>query len=558
MDIRELKRPPVFGDADTFDALVDYAERSVAETAIVQRPRNVAVLAALRATEVMVALGYKRHELEFLRLAAEGRSPHAMPVFQAEVEAKLKCLRQVLRAIYVADRPIERPIALGDTELREAGVALLRGAFAASALAFLNEAALGWRGFVVNDNRIELMHRSPERLKRRIHGAIVAEALTNARHTDGQVSTQERQFYERANALHDAGGLWDWTNADDIIAGALAPATRAGEELYRWEIDATVAVGNPARFTVGDFRRVAEVVKAVATVGELVGDGVGTVGSARVLQGTRSNWIQLLARHSSLAVETVAAILSYMTRLASDEPRGRPEGRPATTNPFFDLGDDELALSVTCSIWQNPTWALLATWTRRDPDNFGAAMNERGHALASEVHAMFKNRGWTSVLERSVPNSDLDVATAVQNDEFMIVVEAKAFLYDPTHQVEDPKAWTQLADNVDRLRDPDQFRRIFQNEKLSPSEIAGLVVIPGYGTPATEQGDAFGSLGVEDLRSLVAQATSPRDLWRRIKETEVLGTFPLRTEELELGPWRLVFDVGDREALPQAVRVENG
>jgi hypothetical protein len=246
-----------------------------------------------------------------------------------------------------------------------------------------------------------------------------------------------------------------------------------------------------------------------------------------------------------------------MTRQSRDEPRGHREGRPATTNPFFDLGDDELALSVTCSIWQNPTWALLATWTRRDPDNFGAAMNERGHALAREVHAMFAERGWRSVLERKVPNSDLDVATAVQSDEFMIVVEAKAFLYDPMHQVEDPKVWTQLADNVDRLRDPDQFRQIFQNEKLTPGEIAGMVVVPGYGTPATEEGDAFGSLGVEDLRSLVAQASSPRDLWRRIKETEVTGTYPLRTEELALGQWTLAFDIGDREALPQAVRVDS-
>ncbi len=556
MDIRELKRPPVFDDPDTFDALVDYAERSVADSAIVQRPRNVGVLATLRTTEALVALGYRRHELDFLRLAAEGLSPHAMPVFQAEVEASLRCLRQVLRAIDLVDHPVQRPIALGETELREAGHALLRGAFAASALAFLNEAALGWRGFVVNDKRIELMHRSPERLKRRIHGAIAAEARTNARHADSEVSSEEREFYERANALHDAGGRWDWTNADDLIAGALVPAKRAGKQLYRWEIDEAIAVGDAARFTVGDFRRVAEVVKAVATVAELVGDGVATVGSSRVMQGHRTRWVELLARHSAISTETVAAILWYMTRQSRDEPRGCREGRPATTNPFFDLGDDELALSVTCSIWQNPTWALLATWTRRDPDNFGAVMNERGHALAREVHAMFTERGWMSVLERKVPNSDLDVATAIQSDEFMIVVEAKAFLHDPMHQVEDPKVWTQLADNVDRLRDPDQFGRIFQNEKLTPSEIAGLVVVPGYGTPATEQGDAFGSLGIEDLRSLVAQATSPRDLWRRIKATEVLGTYPLRTEELTLGQWTLVVDTGEREALPQAVRVD--
>lgn len=160
MDIRELKRAPIFADPDTFDTLLAYSEQSVAECAIVERPRNVAVLATLRATEMMVAMSYRRHELEFLEIAVTGLAPHAMPVFQAEVESKLTCLRQVLRAVYIADRPVNLRVAVEKADLRAAGVALLRGAFAASAINFLNEAALGWRGFIVKNDRIEMMQTS--------------------------------------------------------------------------------------------------------------------------------------------------------------------------------------------------------------------------------------------------------------------------------------------------------------------------------------------------------------------------------------------------------------
>ena len=555
MDIRELKRAPIFDNPDTYDEVRAYAERLVADSEIVQRPRNIATLATLLVTEAMVAKSGQRHELEMLALAARGLKPHAMPVFQAEVESKLTCLRQVLRAIDLANRPVELPTAVGEGDLRAAGLALLRGAFSGSVISFLDEAALGWRTFRVAGDRIELMHRSPERMRRRIHGAIGAEASQNATLAEAEISSEERAFYERANALRDAGGEWDWRNAEELIAGALAPARRAGRDLHRWDLVPDTGVGQPSRFTVGQFRDVSEVVKAVATVADLVADGVATLGAGRVLRGRRSRWIEILARHSGTSGDVVAAILEYMTRRPSDEPHGRGEGRPAITNPFFDLGEDDLALSVVCAMWQSPKWALLATWTRRDHDNFGARMNERGHELAREVHAVFEQRGWVAFLERKIPNSDLDVATAVPSDPFLLVVEAKAFLYDPVRQVEDPKVWTQLADNVDTIRDPDTFRRIFQNERLTPGEVVGLAVIPGHGTPATEHGDAFGTLGVEDLRALVARADSPRDLWRRIKETEVAGDYPLRTEELQLGRWTIVFDIGDREALPRAVRI---
>jgi hypothetical protein len=250
----------------------------------------------------------------------------------------------------------------------------------------------------------------------------------------------------------------------------------------------------------------------------------------------------------------VAAALEFLTRRAVDEPHGRAEGRAATTNPLFDLGGGELALSVLCTMWQDPVWALLATWARRAPADLGAKMNERGHRLAARIHALFAARGWVSVLEREIPGSDLDAATAIRTDPFIIIVEAKAFIEDPVRQAEDPKVWTQLADNVDAVRDPDIFRRVFQAERLQSGEVVGLVVVPEYMTAAGDFGPDFSAIGFEDLATHVAQAESPRDLWRRIRAAETAGDFPLKTERLVFGEWTLLFDIGDRAALPTAVR----
>ena len=278
-----------------------------------------------------------------------------------------------------------------------------------------------------------------------------------------------------------------------------------------------------------------------------------TRGASRVLRGPREEWVRVCAHHAQLDPTRVAAALEFMTRRAVDEPRGRAEGRAATTNPLFDVGG-EFALSVLCTMWQDPVWSLLATWARRAPADLGAKMNERGHRLAARIHELFAARGWVSVLERQIPGSDLDVATAIRTDHFTIVVEAKAFIEDPIRQAEDAKVWTQLADNVEAMRDADLFRTVFQSEQLQPGEVVGLVAVPEYMTPAGDLGEDFSAIGAENLATLVAEATSPRDLWRRIKAAETDGDFPLKTKRLAFGDWTLVFDIGDRAALPVAVR----
>lgn len=553
MDIRELKRQPILDDPDTYDALLAHAERSLGSTPVVARPRNVAILALLQMAETMVGMANARHMREMVALAVSGARPHAFPVYQTAVEAQLYALRPVLRAIDLAARPDLLPLAVGEVELKEAGAALFVGARVTSALAFIDDAVIGWRSFRVTDKVVELPHRSPAHMRRRIQGAMHAEAAHNAPLMDGALSEEETRFYQTINALQDGANRWDWTRADTLIEGALLPARRAARQLHRWDLD-DVAVGAAAPFTVGEFRRVAEVVHAIATVGDLIGDPLATRGASRVLRGPRTEWLRVLAHHAQLDPVRVGAVLEFMTRRAVDEPRGRTEGRAATTNPFFDLGGGELALSVLCTMWQDPVWSLLATWTRRAPGDFGAKMNERGHRLAARVRDLFAARGWIAVLERQVPNSDLDVATAVQADPFTIVVEAKAFAEDPVRQSEDPKVWTQLADNVDAVRDPDVFRSVFRAEQLPPSEVVGLVVVPEYMTPAGDLGPDFSAIGVEDLARLVAEAGSPRELWQRIKATETDGDYLVKTERLEFGEWTLVFDIGDRAALPVAVR----
>lgn len=553
MDIRVLKRPPILDDPDTYDALIAHAERSIGSTPLLERPRNIAILALLQVAETMVGMANARHLREMVALAASGARPHAFPVYQAAVEAQLHALRPVLRAIDLTARPDQLPTTVSEVELREAGAALVVGARITSALSFIDDAVIGWRDFRVTDKVVELPHRSPAHMRRRIQGAMHAEAAHNAQLMDGAISEEETHFYQTINALQDGANRWDWTRDDALIEGALLPARRAARQLHRWDLD-DVAVGAAASFTVGEFRRVAEVVHAIATVGDLIGDPLATRGASRVLRGPRTEWLRVLAHHAELEPARVAAALEFMTRRAVDEPRGRTEGRAATTNPFFDLGAGELPLSVLCTMWQDPVWSLLATWTRRAPGDFGAKMNERGHRLATRVRDLFASRGWIAMLERQVPNSDLDVATALQAEAFTIVVEAKAFAEDPVRQSEDPKVWTQLADNVDAVRDPDLFRRVFQVEQLQPGEVVGLVVVPEYMTPAADLGPEFSAIGVEDLARLVDEATSPRELWRRIKATETEGDYPVKTERLDFGEWTLVFDIGDRAALPVAVR----
>jgi predicted nuclease of predicted toxin-antitoxin system len=556
MDIRELKRPPILDDPDTYDALTAQAELLVSGTPLSARPHNVAILAALQVAETLVGRINARHLAEMVALATSGARPHSFPVYQGEVEAPLHALRPVLRAIDLAARPDQLPPVVGETELREAGVALFAGARVTSALSLIDEGVIGWRGFRVTDKVVELLHRSPAHMRRRIEGALNAEAAHNAPLMDGARSEDEERFYQMVNALQDGANRWDWTRDDALISGALLPARRAARQLHRWDDLDDVPVGADAFFTVGEFRRVAEVVHAIATVGDLIGDPIATLGASRVLRALRTEWLRVLAHHAQLDPEHVAAALEFMTRRAVDEPRGRTEGRAATTNPFFDVGGGELALSVLCTMWQDPVWSLLATWTRRAPADFGAKMSERGHRLAARVRDLFAARGWVVVLERDIPTSDLDIAAAVRADPFMIVVEAKAFTEDPVRQSEDPKVWTQLADNVDAVRDRDLFRQVFQAEKLQPGEIVGLVVVPEYMTPAGDLGPDFSAIGVEDLARLVADATSPRELWKRIKAAETEGDFPVTTERLEFGEWTLVFDIGDRAALPVAVRAK--
>jgi len=553
VNIRELKRPPVLDDPETYDAVVAYAERSIADRPLLARPRNVALLAVLQIAEWLVGRATARHLGSMVALATSGTRPHAFPQYQAEVEAQLHALRPVLRAIDIAGRPDQRPLTVGETELKEAGMALLAGAFTSSALALLDEAVIGWRDFRVSGKEVALFHRSPAHMRRRIHGALHAEAAHNAPLMDGTPSEEELRSYERINALQDGANTWEWMRDDDLIAGALTHARRASVQLHRWDLD-DVVVGASGPFTVGEFQRVAEVIHAIATVGDLIGDPEATHGASRILRGPRAEWVRVCAQHAQLDTSRVVAALEFMTRRAVDEPRGRVEGRAATTNPLFDLGGEELALSVLCTMWQDPVWALLATWARRAPADLGAKMKERGHRLAARIHALFAARGWVSVLERQIPGSDLDVATAIHSDPFTIVVEAKAFIEDPVRQAEDPKVWTQLANNVDSMRDPDLFRTVFRTERLQAGEVVGLVVVPEYMSPAGDLGSDFSATGFEDLSRLSDQAASPRDLWRRLRAAETEADFPLKTERLAFGDWTLVFDIGDRAALPAAVR----
>lgn len=134
------------------------------------------------------------------------------------------------------------------------------------------------------------------------------------------------------------------------------------------------------------------------------------------------------------------------------------------------------------------------------------------------------------------------------------MVEAKAFIEDPVRQAEDLKVWTQLADNVDAMRDPHLFRTVFRAERLQAGKVVGLVAVPEYMSPAGDLGSDFSATGFEDLSRLIDQAASPRDLWRRLRTAETEADFPLKTERLAFGDWTLVFDIGDRAALPAAVR----
>ena len=212
VDIRELKRPPIFDDPDTYDEIVAYAERSVAEAPILREPANVATLARLLVFETMVARANQRASARMFRLIGEGVRPHAMPADTAQ-------------AMFISRRceACSGPSISSDDRWARAWRSVKRSfellaprclaGLAASALGALDEAALSWRGFRVAGRTIKLLHRSPERLRGGLYGSL---------------SLEETGFYREINALQDGANTWEWTDGDSLITGALLPARRAG------------------------------------------------------------------------------------------------------------------------------------------------------------------------------------------------------------------------------------------------------------------------------------------------------------------------------------------
>ena len=338
---------------------------------------------------------------------------------------------------------------------------------------------------------------------------------------------------------------------DDLLQRSITYARRAGDYLHRWVLPSEMVVSREGIdfFTVGEFRAAAEVIHGLAMIYETHTENVS---STRILVGSSASWIDLIARMSSISRERVEQIVRLLTYRSQATRRGRLLSIAST--PFFELGGDRLALSVTPVIWQDPQWALRALWKDQLAGDYTRKTAALGHTLAEEIGRIFADRRWATVMSKEVGVTDIDAGTGVPDDPFFLSCEAKAFIDDPLYQADDPKVWRQLARAMAALEGPQTFERVLGPLGLKKGDIRGAVVIPGHATPARGVHPHMTIVGVDDLRQLALRAQTPRELWTLLKSRETRTSLPTRLYQQALNGWTLECDAVDIEAIPRFVR----
>jgi len=508
-------------------------------------------VASLAIFEALSARAAKTQHEDTVEALGRGVVPHVLPEFSDIHLGLRQSTGLVLGAIARARRPnaVESTPSRADLEL--AAQSIVQARTLAGPAAVLDAVANGWRDFVAAGDVIRLPIKSPERLLRRTVQAMQMEAEYNAKYLNGSVNNAaEVALVEKLMARQ----AWEWLEDTELMPAAIQHAHRATSELYRWTLPGTQRVGKDHRFSVDDYVRASEAVHAAAFITDRVYRAGRIVdGTERLMRGTVQDWVGFVSRWGQVGEPQARAIIDWMTYDSNDARRD--QGRlPFSATPLFDVGDDQRMLAPTARIWQKPEWALRAIWKARQPQSYGAELAGLGHKFAEEISTVFAQRGWHLVVEKKYSNGDIDVGLLDSDGRLAIAIEAKMYLDDPVHQIEDSAVWRQVHKNLEALRRPEDFERVFGPGAKTPNLVVGLLVIPGRAGPSIEVASDISVVGSDDLRDLVAKSKSVEELWRRVKSTETKPTgMLLATEEIRFGRWTLEVDVLSPQSIPRVL-----
>ncbi len=324
------------------------------------------------------------------------------------------------------------------------------------------------------------------------------------------------QYLYAAAHLLPAGTAYE----PDSRAMDLAEAgTRlAGEYIAGWSIPADTLVSRA--FSVDEYRRVSETVKAFAGAVQTFDDYREPRDPARLSVRAADDWIEFFRVRTGIGQERLVAILRFLTHEASDvHGQGRISPAAAHT-PFMDLGDGRIVLAPTLAVWHGGELALRTIWKTRATGDYNTRVSALNHQLSEDAGDVLASKGWPRVVRRSVPGGgDIDAGTGA--DEFFISGECKAYVDDPVRGADDPAVWRELERNVNALDDPRIAALVLAKERLTPRAVVGLVIVPRRAQSPVDFGDRYALVGLDDLKERVAESESPQDLWRAIKAHEV-------------------------------------
>ncbi len=253
------------------------------------------MLAALQVTEALVALQGADSLGLTTALAVAGVVPHVMPKESSSVRSVLGGLAVVADAIDRRDVPGPGATTVTPEDFSDALRAIGAAMQASGPLTALSQAAAGWRTFARAGDTVRLMYRLPEYMIRAVELNVREEAEHNAAYVEAsQNSPEDSAFHRRLEAIRTGSLKVDPRQDPQTLEAAVAYAHRAGELLHRWRLPPEIAVENRGEilFTVAEYRAAAEAVHGLATISEILADGIGTVGASRLLQALRSlGWV---------------------------------------------------------------------------------------------------------------------------------------------------------------------------------------------------------------------------------------------------------------------------
>lgn len=548
MDIRALRSPPLL--PPEYFQLQQAMDQVVADLPLLRRPHNVATGQALMALEAMnhslrpIAM----REIQLKRLIGQGTE---VTDYSSALSGVIHALRILLRVVDNLNVPDGSDVAIREDLQDEARSALRSVSGWVGAFAVINDTALGWRTFEVDGSVVRAMAVSPERFARGLSLDVQEEAEKNARYLE--INEQRPGYLMLQLAIEHVAErvppAYVFEPDDQLLELDAGSSELASEMLGGWTIPLDISV--MGSFTAGEYRAVSEAMQSYAGLVQRFEDARTPRGGPRLVVKARDEWAAFLARRTGTSEAAAVAIVEYMTHRRTDIWERGNASPAAPHTPLFELTPGQLTLCPTLAIWRDPQSALRAIWKTRATGNYNARMSELNHELSRKAANLFGARGWPSVYRRKVPGGgDIDAGTGT--GDVFISGECKAFYDDPVREGDDPAVWRELERNVSALRNPETARRVLNNERLTPTRIKGLVILPGRAQSPVDFGDDYALVGLEDLSDATRASSSPQELWQQIKVREAHAPVATITVRNVIGDWTLESDGVSRSALVDA------